>query len=90
MNQLQRKQIQMNQLKRNSPQGIQLFVKSAIILDEIRWVLNLFLSKYLMNWSYNSGDLFSVMFSVVVLRNSFNVDVPRLVILPILVNTLFS
>ena len=63
MNQLQRKQIQMNQLKRNSPQGIQLFVKSAIILDEIRWVLNLFLSKYLMNWSYNSGDLFSVMFS---------------------------
>ena len=40
----------------------QLFVKSATISAEIRWVLNLVTSKNSMNSSSSSGDLFSVMF----------------------------
>ena len=40
----------------------QLFVKSATISAEIHWVLNLVTSKYSMNSSSNSGDLFLVMF----------------------------
>ena len=38
------------------------FVKSATISAEIGWVLNLVTSKYSMNSSSNSVDLFSVMF----------------------------
>ena len=38
------------------------FVKSATISAEICWVLNLVTSKYSMNSSSNSVDLFSVMF----------------------------
>ena len=40
----------------------QLFVKSATISAEIRFVLNLVTSRYSMNSSSNSGDLFFVMF----------------------------
>ena len=40
----------------------QIFVKSAIISAEVRWVLNLVTLKYSMNSSSNSGDLLSVMF----------------------------
>ena len=40
----------------------QLSVKSETISAEICWVLNLVTSKYLMNSSPNSEDLFSVMF----------------------------
>ena len=38
------------------------FVKSATISDEIPWVLNLVTSKYSVNSSSSSGDLFSIMF----------------------------
>ena len=57
MNQLQRKQVQMNQLKRNNLKKI-----SEKISAQICWVLNLVTSKHLVNSSSSSGDLFSVMF----------------------------
>ena len=41
----------------------QLFVKLATISAEIGRVSNLVTSKYSINSSFNSGDLFSVMFS---------------------------
>ena len=40
----------------------QLSVKSPTISAEIRWILNLVTSKYLMNSSSNSGNIFSVIF----------------------------
>ena len=61
----------------------QLFVKSATISAEICRVSNVVTSKYSMNSSSNSGDLFSVMFSDSDIAKRFNVDVPRLVMLPI-------
>lgn len=38
------------------------FSNSSVLMAEIRWVLNLVCSKYSMNSSSNSGELFSVMF----------------------------
>ena len=38
------------------------FVKSATILDEIPWVLSLVTSKYSVNSSSSSGELFSIVF----------------------------
>ena len=40
----------------------QLFVKSTAISAELYWVLNLVTSKYLINSSFNSAELFSDMF----------------------------
>ena len=83
-NELASKETTSNEPARKKQSSVdQLFVKSTAISTEICWVSNLVTLKYSLNSFSNLGTYFPSCSPIVILQNDFNVDVPRLVKIPI-------